>query len=328
MTSRPQTIFRRVHTHNFTVLPNAVLNDARLSLDEKGFLCWLLSRPNDWEVIPTACQRILNIGRHSFYRITKTLCETGYCKREVIRAEDGTVVRVQFMIYDATDIATPVTPQQHAENQQLNEKELEPDADYQDAENRHAVINNDSIINIPPTPQASKPTEPPQAAEEASQGAIFPDQGKPKFSVLKLNWPPDHILSATAAERKFLRLPEVEQWAAIDRAPAYIADIRSRGWKLGDLTTYLREKRWERLASASPAAAFSTKGGTPQAFRWLEYREAMGEPTAYMRNCFATGKPWYAPSEWPPALPKRESTGPPASSLMTEADEAELARGI
>lgn len=325
MKSRPQTIFRRVHTHNYTVITNAVLNDPRLSLDEKGFLCWLLSRPNDWEVIPSVCQRVLNIGRHSFYRITKKLCDTDYCKRNAIRAEDGTIIKVEFVVYDPTDCATPVSSPQHADFQQVDEKDFEPDADYQDVENQHVEISKEKIINTPPTPQAGVPVEEPQEASgAASEQPEVVSKPKPSFADLRRIWPPDHILSAIASERSFLRLKEAEQRAAIDRAPAYLSDIRSRGWKIGDLKIYIREKRFERLATPIKAAAFPIKGGTPQAFRWLEYREAVRESTAYMRECFATGRPWYAPTEWPPALPK--STGPPRSKspLMTPQDEEEL----
>ncbi len=335
--TRPTNIIRRQHSRHYTVLTNAVPDDARLSLDELGFLTWLLSRPHDWEVIPAACRKRFKIGRDKFYRIVKALVRTGYASRDKVRADDGTIVCVRYIITDdpgpeqvidedidieepdATDIAPAVTSLQQPENPDT----AEPDTGFEDS-----GLSKKKLINNPPTPQEPKPTEQPQEAAEQGKGeAIPPNRGQPKFSILKLNWPADHVLSATAAERKFLRLKEPEQWAAIDRAPAYIADIRSRGWKLGDLTTYLREKRWERLASPTPTASWATRGGTPRAFRWLEYREAMGEPTAYMRDCFATGKPWYAPSEWPPALPKRESTGPPPS-LMTPADHEELTRGI
>ncbi len=327
-------IIKRRVTRSFVTLENELVRDRRLALDEHGMLHYLLSLPDDWEVSRANCAKFWSIGREKVARIFQSLKRTGWAKVELLKAEDGTIVGKRWIIGDlpgpeVADIADEPDEEDAADvHQDEPSYGLAVARVNRDTGKPYDGRKIDSNIQNPPTPQAPKPTEPPQAAEKASQGAPPPDQGKPKFSVLKLNWPPDHILSAKAAERKFLRLPEVEQWAAIDRAPAYIADIRSRGWKLGDLTTYLREKRWERLASASPAAAFSAKGGTPQAFRWLEYREAMGEPTAYMRNCFATGKPWYAPSEWPPALPKRESTGPPPNSLMTEADEAELARGI
>lgn len=314
MTARPQTIFRRVHTHNFTVIANAVLNDNRLSLDEKGFLCWLLSRPPDWEVIPTACQKALGIGRSAFYRLAGRLREIGYVKRERVRAADGTIVRVQYTIYDVIDPALPTETQPCDDFPEVDENPGAPVLDSPLVDKPDAGINNDYIINNPPTPQAGENVKPPQAIEEA----------KPRFSALRNQWPPDHILSATAAERSFLRMRPEQQRQAIELAKAYLADIRTRGWKICDLTKYLRDKRFERLSSPVAAAAVPIKGGTPQAYRWLEYQQAIGKPRAYMAECFRTGKPWYAPTEWPPAMPK--STGPP--SPLTEEPGAELAREL
>ncbi len=328
-------IIKRRITRSFVTLENELVRDRRLALDEHGMLHYLLSLPDDWEVSRANCAKFWNIGREKVARIFQSLKRTGWAKVELLKAEDGTIVGKRWIIGDlpgpeVADIADEADEEDEASPVHQDEPSygLAVARVNRDTGKPYDGRKIDSNIQNPPTPQTPQPTEAPQEAAEETKGEpIPPNRGQPKFSILKLNWPADHILSAVAAERKFLRLKEPEQWAAIDRAPAYIADIRSRGWKLGDLTTYLREKRWERLASPTPTASWATRGGTPRAYRWLEYREAMGEPTAYMRDCFATGKPWYAPSEWPPALPKRESTGPP-SSLMTAADHEELTRGI
>jgi len=57
------TIVRREHRAHFTILPNAIFLDQRLSIEAKGVLGYLLSRPNKWSVRLEQVGRILNIGR-------------------------------------------------------------------------------------------------------------------------------------------------------------------------------------------------------------------------------------------------------------------------
>lgn len=287
--TRPQTIFRRVHTHNFTVIANTVLNDQRLSLDEKGFLCWLLSRPPDWEVIPTACQKMLGIGRSAFYRMVKSLRELGYINREWVRAEDGTVIKVQYTVFDTTDsgATAPEPPlDDFPEVDETQAIQTEPVPDSPLVEKPDAGINNDIYNNPPKAP-------------------------KPAFRDLVAIWPSAHVLSNVASEKKFLRLKENQQQHAIDRAKAYLADMASRGWKVCDLGTYLRERRFERLAKPSSHQMTLAKPGTPQGFRWKEFLEAVGKWTRYLQHMWDTRQPFTVPSEWPPAMPAHRATGPP-----------------
>ena len=50
-------IIRRRHIKNFTVLPNAIHDDDRLSLEARGLLEFLLSRPSNWEIRHDALRR-------------------------------------------------------------------------------------------------------------------------------------------------------------------------------------------------------------------------------------------------------------------------------
>jgi hypothetical protein len=63
------TIIRRHHNSNFTVIPNAIFEDSRLSIEAKGALGYLLSRPHDWLVRLTYLGRALSIGRDKMERI-------------------------------------------------------------------------------------------------------------------------------------------------------------------------------------------------------------------------------------------------------------------
>ena len=76
------TIVRREHRAHFTILPNAIFLDQRLSIEAKGVLGYLLSRPNKWSVRLEHVGRTLNIGRRKLQRIFRELISAGYVTRE------------------------------------------------------------------------------------------------------------------------------------------------------------------------------------------------------------------------------------------------------
>lgn len=324
MTSRPHVTLRHERVlEPFTMVPNRMLNDARLALDEKGLMSWFLSLPPDWTVVPAHVRKEQNIGRDKFYRMIKRLVDAGYMDVDKVRSEDGTIIGVQY-VYRAVaaekttiaantddDIETddPDTAFQEMDESPPHPFPGKPDTAFQDT-----VINTDKII-IHPLPPQPEVGEPPKAAEAA----------KPKFEALRAKWPTENVLSAFASERSFVRLSEDNQRKAIDKAGAYLADMRAKKWRVCDLKAYIRERRWERLEAAAAVPAVRIVGGTPQAFRWLEYHRAMGEPTAFTEERWRYGQPVYRPTEWPPAIVPK-STGPPSDHL-TESDIEELAKG-
>jgi hypothetical protein len=108
------TILRRHHNSNFTIIPNAVLDDERLSIEDKGVLCYMLSRPPDWQVRLPQIAKHLNIGRDKCARIFRKLSDADYVKRVQKRnagrwAATDYIVRdeprqVDFLSNDATDV--------------------------------------------------------------------------------------------------------------------------------------------------------------------------------------------------------------------------------
>ena len=76
------TIVRREHRAHFTIVPNAVFADARLSVEAKGVLGYLLSRPHKWQVRLEHIGRTLKVGRKKLQRIFRELIGAGYVTRE------------------------------------------------------------------------------------------------------------------------------------------------------------------------------------------------------------------------------------------------------
>lgn len=83
------TIVRREHRAHFTIVPNAVFVDQRLSVEAKGVLGYLLSRPHKWHVRLEHVGRTLVVGRKKLQRIFRELIGAGYISREPQRIVDG-----------------------------------------------------------------------------------------------------------------------------------------------------------------------------------------------------------------------------------------------
>jgi hypothetical protein len=82
-------------TEKFTIIPNAILTDQKLSLKSKGLLCILLSLPSDWAVYKSQLQSFSTDGRDATTKAFDELVENGYIT--AIRRINS---RGQFMGWD------------------------------------------------------------------------------------------------------------------------------------------------------------------------------------------------------------------------------------
>jgi hypothetical protein len=81
-------IIRHKHKGRFTVVPNAIFNDDRISLAAKGLLGYLLSRPGNWDVRHDQLQRQFSIGRKLLSTLLMELEKTGYLERDEEQGRD------------------------------------------------------------------------------------------------------------------------------------------------------------------------------------------------------------------------------------------------
>jgi hypothetical protein len=100
-------IIRHRHKGRFTVVPNAIFNDDRLSLGSKGLLGYLLSLPGNWQVRHDQLQYQLGVGRKLLSKLLLELEEAGYLERDLQQARDE---QNRFMPYNyiVRDIPEPV----------------------------------------------------------------------------------------------------------------------------------------------------------------------------------------------------------------------------
>jgi len=71
-------IVKSDHKESFTVVSNKVLTDSSMSLRAKGLLCYLLSKPSHWEVIPKVVAKDTGESESMIRKILKELKVNGY----------------------------------------------------------------------------------------------------------------------------------------------------------------------------------------------------------------------------------------------------------
>ncbi|MDH6134197.1 hypothetical protein P3T37_003599 [Kitasatospora sp. MAA4] len=102
-------VHRNAHMRNFTVLPNSLLQDRRLTYTARGLLADLLSRPDGWREDGRHMADSSPQGRGTIRKALKELTEAGYYRVEIIRMPDGTV-RSEAHVYDTPQLAIPGVP--------------------------------------------------------------------------------------------------------------------------------------------------------------------------------------------------------------------------
>ena len=91
-----QFINRSALTENFTVFPNALLNDDRLTGEGLALMVYLLSKPSSWQLSPTNIRKRFKWGKDKAYKVINGLIECGYIIKEAQR--DGGKFNAQFLI--------------------------------------------------------------------------------------------------------------------------------------------------------------------------------------------------------------------------------------
>lgn len=331
-------IIRRRHTKSFVTLENALVRDRRLSLDEHGMLHYLLSLPDDWEVSRANCAKFWGIGRDKAARIFRSLRKCGWAQLERMHGDDGTFLGVRWIITDepGAEVTDAELDQENDADEEVAVAAVgEPSGDHDTPKPDDGL----TVARVNHTPEKAYHGDYIDSKKTDSEEKRLPqngvgenawktsEAGPSTFTDLLKLWPPDHVLSRVAAEQGWQRMTRIARQQAFDVAPRYLDDCRMNSRKVCDLTTYLREARFERFAASPKRAAVNlAKPYSPQWYRWRDYLVATGQSIKFMESQAARGVGWSTSQEWPPPLPPRpegapsaDTTGPP-ETLMSEQD--------
>jgi len=105
----------RIGNTPYTTIPNATLQDNTLSLEARGLLTYLLSKPGDWQIHKTQLQAEFNIGRNRLDRIFDELMASGYAER-VENRDGGRFSSVDWVIHPSPLHRKPLTVEPTAVN--------------------------------------------------------------------------------------------------------------------------------------------------------------------------------------------------------------------
>lgn len=93
-------VLRQHHTRDFTVIPNALLQDQRLSCRERVLLVWMLSKPPEWNFSHKALLTELSYDKKGVVQAcVNKLTETGYL-RIVQERSSGRLGKTVWYVYD------------------------------------------------------------------------------------------------------------------------------------------------------------------------------------------------------------------------------------
>ena len=99
MRKRSVNIIRSQPRTGYTKLPNAVANDDKLSARALGVLCYILTKPPNWRVIPAQLGSRFGMSYNVALTVLRELIGAGYVKRELLR--DGRrIVGTRYLVAD------------------------------------------------------------------------------------------------------------------------------------------------------------------------------------------------------------------------------------
>ena len=95
-------IRRGAHKGNFTIVPNAIFDDVRISIEAIAVLIYLITRPPHWEIRHRHLQGILGIGRDLLKRCLIELIRAGYIVRDDEQPRDnlGNFASYDYVVSD------------------------------------------------------------------------------------------------------------------------------------------------------------------------------------------------------------------------------------
>ena len=133
-------VLKQHHTRDFTVVPNDLLKDRRLSLRDIGLLVWMLSKPPDWKFTYEGMLAELETdGKSALQKSVKSLQSAKYLKIEKKRHK-GRLSESIWYVYDS-----PYIENQYMVNQPQtqNATEVSPHIDSPYTVNQ-SLLNKDN----------------------------------------------------------------------------------------------------------------------------------------------------------------------------------------
>lgn len=152
------TYLRKKVSQNFTVISNELIRDKNLSWKSTGFLIYLLSSADDWELNFEDLQKRKKDGLTSTQKAAEELKVAGYLKIERVRNEKGQIIYTNWHVTDTPETENLVAKKPYIEN---------PYMDKPNAENRVQRKTNSKSTSL------NKKQQQPAASAAGGSGGCF-----------------------------------------------------------------------------------------------------------------------------------------------------------
>tara|TARA_B100001094_G_scaffold3403_1_gene3058 strand:+ start:6510 stop:7337 length:828 start_codon:yes stop_codon:yes gene_type:complete len=103
-------IKRSKHTTDYTVIPNAIMEDKDLSCECLGMLTYLIGKPSNWKIQAEFLGKRFGWGKTKVYTILKKLIDAGYVTRKA-NIVKGLKRGSEYTVYDTKLAEKPHCPQ-------------------------------------------------------------------------------------------------------------------------------------------------------------------------------------------------------------------------
>jgi hypothetical protein len=334
-------IRRSPSRQSYTVVDNRILNDQALSIEAKGLLCYLLSRPDDWTVSLVHLGKLHKIGRDRLNRIMSEIRDAGYARIVTLRDDASGHLRGTAWVVDeagaesgeADDPAPRGGCDRGPEKASLGEptEALKNRLSEKPTVGKSTpILNTEDSLNpesdqisppdIPVLPREGGRASPDFEAKSARRSAAEEDERA--WAAFNRVWDWKEREMPGEARAVFLRLSAEDRAAAVRYAPRFVE--ANAGKMRAFAHNWLRQRNWTHYVEQDAAEARKKQDvigkrdevemlqrakyggvviyvGKPEHAAWARHDAALGVDWRREQRSYACGQGYIRPSRWPPS---------------------------
>lgn len=271
------TVIRIKREEGYTVLPNALLRDRRLSLKTKGLFCMMLSFPGDWSYSVGGLVSVCGAGRDAIRSALRDLEAAGYLEREKVHGERGRFSGTVYTLHTVSKTPwteNPPTVEPGEADSPLTDypATADPTAD-------NPPLQNKDYINTPYSPPEGDAVLP--HGQDRDSGARVNPPRSPVTADSIVTGQADPAAQGSEVSKMPVRQDLFDQfWAAYPRKQA--KEKAWRAWKKLDPDEALCRQMAEALDRHRRSQQWQRDGGAyiPYPATWINGRRWEDEPDA------------------------------------------------
>ncbi len=266
-----KTIIRKAQKEKYTNIDNEIINNKNISLPALGFMVYILSKPNNWKILPEHLSKIMFKKENSkaSYRyileIINELENLGY----IVKHKNGNGT-MTYLVYEEPKNINPNAEIPHEEKNQ--EDNNTPDVENQHKEQKSQNVDNPNA-EIPHEEKTQKDNNTPdvenQHKEQKSQNVDNPNAEIPHEEIPHEEIP-HHIINTN------LKINTKEKRNALDQTYSLACSFDS-WWNIYPL----KKKKQDAIAKFTKLTKRELEILMPATYAYLKYKEESGEKLAY-----------------------------------------------